>query len=383
LIVKNKIVHIIPTLGGGGAEVLLGHISIEQVKRGYEVHIILLEDLHFTYKNYPFKNELEEKVSIHHIREKIHFSLKKQQFYSSTKRIEHLLKHIKPTVIHSHLYLSEIHSHLFLLKNVKYITHLHDNMHQFTFLKNNKLKTKFTDYLETRWLKKSYLKANTNFIAISKNTSDYFRQKLPNKLKNNIFLLPNAINTKKYTSNFSDKPKPYKLVSVGNLVPKKNHEMLINVMNYLVINSNIHFHLDILGFGPLQEELQLKIDNLGLGNYITLHGNVSNVDDFLTNSDIYVHTAKYEPFGMVFIEAMSSGLPIVSTNGKGNIDLIKNNFNGFLMKSFDIKEFSESIDKIAKNKTLRKELSKNSLEFSKKFCIENYVDKLDKIYFGS
>ena len=114
--------------------------------------------------------------------------------------------------------------------------------------------------------------------------------------------------------------------------------MLIDVIFYLKNNTSLNYHLDILGFGPLHDDLQSKIDNLNLSKNITLHGNVSNVADFLTNSDIYIHTATYEPFGMVFIEAMASGLPIVSTNGKGNSNLIINNYNGFLQDDFDIEE---------------------------------------------
>ena len=193
-------------------------------------------------------------------------------------------------------------------------------------------------------------------------------------------MLPNATNTKVYKSEFTEKTDQFKLISIGNLVPKKNHQMLIDVIFYLKNNTSLNYHLDILGFGPLHDDLQSKIDNLNLSKNITLHGNVSNVADFLTNSDIYIHTATYEPFGMVFIEAMASGLPIVSTNGKGNSNLIINNYNGFLQDDFDIEEFSKKIIEISQKQSFRRKLSENSLEFSCKYDIENYVKKLNEIY---
>ena len=376
----KKIIHIIPTLGGGGAEVLLGHIAIEQIKRGNEVHIIILEELHFTYTNYPIKKELENTVNLHLIEDKIKFSLKKRKFINVTENINLLLQIINPDIIHSHLYLSEIYTHIQHVKNAKYISHLHDNMFQFSFSKSKKLKQNITNRLEVNWLKKQYIKSNTKFIAISEDTANYFKKNLPKKIIENIHILPNATNTNVYKPNFTVKNDFFKLVSVGNLVSKKNHEMLIDVMNYLVNNSKLKYHLDILGFGPLKEKLETKINSLGLNQFITLHGNVSNVSDFLSNSDLYVHTAKYEPFGMVFIEAMSSGLPIVSTNGKGNSNLIINNFNGFLLEDFNFQKFAERIDEICQNHELRKKLSENSLNFSINFSIEQYVEKLDEIY---
>jgi glycosyltransferase EpsD len=377
---SQKIVHIIPTLGGGGAEILLGHIAIEQVKKGNEVHIIILEELHFTYINYPLKYELEKLVEIHFIKDEIKFSLKKRKFISKTHNLKLLINNLKPNIIHSHLYLSEIFSHLQHFKNVKYISHLHDNMHQFSFSKKRKLKQNITDFLEVNWLKKQYKKSNTKFIAISEDTAKYFKDKLPSKIIKNIFVLPNATNTKVYKSEFTEKTDQFKLISIGNLVPKKNHQMLIDVIFYLKNNTSLNYHLDILGFGPLHDDLQSKIDNLNLSKNITLHGNVSNVADFLTNSDIYIHTATYEPFGMVFIEAMASGLPIVSTNGKGNSNLIINNYNGFLQDDFDIEEFSKKIIEISQKQSFRRKLSENSLEFSCKYDIENYVKKLNEIY---
>lgn len=380
MIVKNKIVHIIPTLGGGGAEVLLGHIAIEQANRGNEVHIILLDELHFTYNNYPLKNTLEDKIQLHFINDKIKFSFKRRKFINKTENLTKLLIKINPQIIHSHLYLSEIHTHVKHLNNTKYISHLHDNMYQFSFSKKRKLKQNITDFIEVNWLKNQYRKSKNQFIAISEDTANYFKQKISKKIIKNIHILPNATNTKIYNPKYTTKKNDFKLLSIGNLVSKKNHEMLIDVLFYLKKNSHLNFHLDILGFGPLQNTLQKKICDLDLDENITLHGNVSNVAEFLTNSDVYIHTAKYEPFGMVFIEAMASGLPIVSTNGKGNSNLIIDNYNGFLLNDFSVEEFSIKIEEICLNESLRKKMSDNSLQFSSKFSIENYINKLEIIY---
>lgn len=379
---NKKIIHIIPTLGGGGAEVLVGHIALEQYKRGYEVHIILLEEFHFTYKNYPLKDELEKKIQLHKIQDEIIFSHKKRKFINKTKKIDELILTIKPNIIHSHLYLSEIYAHITQYKNAKYFSHLHDNMFQFCISKNKTLKNNITDLIEVSWLKKQYKKFNNNFIAISKDTSEYFHRFLPKKVNKNIYTISNAINLNNYSQGIKSTDSIFRLINIGNLVPKKNHLMLINVVKELKKRGTTNIHLDILGFGPLEEKLKSEIIQNNLEDFITLNGNVSNVSEFLMNSDLYIHTAKYEPFGMVFIEAMASGLPIVCTDGKGNRDLIIDDYNGFMISDFNVEKFADSIEKIIKNDNLIKRLGQNSLEFSKEFSIEKYVDNLDDLYFN-
>jgi glycosyltransferase involved in cell wall biosynthesis len=254
-------------------------------------------------------------------------------------------------------------------------------MVQFSILSIKSTKRKIIDYLETKWLLKQYKKCDNTFIAISKNTQTYFKKALPKTLKKNIVLLPNAINSKL----FSQKQKTLntrhvRLINVGNLVAKKGHLLLIDVFHQLIINSNIKFTLDILGFGPLKIEIEEKINQLGLNEIIKLHGNVSNVADFMENSDIYIHTASYEPFGMVLIEAMASGLPIVSTDGKGNIDLIKNGLNGYLVDSRNPKEIAEKVIQITENANLYSKMSINAIKISKNYDIVHYVKKLEEIY---
>ena len=377
----KTIVHVIPTIGGGGAEILLGHIALEQVEIGHEVHFIILEDLHFTYPNYPLKSEIEEKISIHKINVNASFSIKKNKILFDSDNFESLIRKIKPNVIHSHLYISEIYSRNPILNNIKYISHCHDNMIQFSILSQKSTKRKIIDYLETKWLLKQYKKCDNTFIAISNNTHTFFKKVLPKSLKKNIILLPNAINIKLFSQEQKQLNNSHvRLLNVGNLVTKKGHLLLIDVFHHLVSNSTIKFKLDILGFGPLQSEIEQKINQLGLNDSIKLHGNVANVADFMKNADIYVHTASYEPFGMVLIEAMASGLPIVSTNGKGNMDIIQNGVNGYMINNRKPLEIATKVIEIAENANLFSKMSKNAITFSKNYDIVTYVKNLEKIY---
>ena len=147
-------------------------------------------------------------------------------------------------------------------------------------------------------------------------------------------MLQNAINLNQFTRPKSwnkKKDEQLKLVSVGSLVDKKNHIFLIEVVEKL-IEKGLNPQLSILGEGPNRELLEREIEDRKLKEYIHLKGNVSKVEEFLWNSDIYVHSATYEPFGLVLLEAMASGIPCVSIDGGGNRDIIENEKNGFIIE---------------------------------------------------
>ena len=109
-------------------------------------------------------------------------------------------------------------------------------------------------------------------------------------------------------------------------------------------------------------------------------GKIKNVEKYLLESDIYLHSALIEPFGLVFIEAMAAGLPIVCLNGGGNKDFIINNFNGYILDNPNIELFTDKIIKIRNDQKLYSKLSKNGIQTSKNYGMEAYVDKLITFY---
>ena len=145
-------------------------------------------------------------------------------------------------------------------------------------------------------------------------------------------------------------------------------------------NISSDFQIDILGYGPLFENLTLEIKNNNLQNNIFLRGSVGNVDQYYKSANIYIHTATYEPFGLVLVEAMASGLPLIALDGKGNRDLFEGKNNGFLILKNDPKLFVDKIKLLINDVELYSTISNNCIEFSKQFGIDSYVEKLNSIY---
>lgn len=293
------------------------------------------------------------------------------------------LDDFKPDIIHSHSYISEIITRFEVYDNVKYFTHCHDNFREFakwsyTSLSNKK---KITNYLERSWLFKRYEKCNNNFIAISKNTEAFFKKNLPENLKNNVFLLNNAIDFNRFFKpDLQGKVmRQINLISTGSLIDGKNHLFLIELVKNLHARK-YKITLEILGEGINRKKLEGKIDEYNLNEIIFLRGVIQNVEDYLHKANIYVHAAKYESFGLVLLEAMAAGLPVICLDGGGNRDIIEQGKNGFMIYEKKPELFVQAIIDLVANPLLYNKMSAYAIEYARKFDIKLYVDRLLEIY---
>lgn len=160
---------------------------------------------------------------------------------------------------------------------------------------------------------------------------------------------------------------PYKgirekeIVSVGRLTEQKNFELLIDAFN--IVNKEIKdYKLNIYGEGLKREELQEKITRLGLDNKVKLLGVVKDINSKIYKSSLFVMSSDYEGMPNALIEAMSLGLPVISTDCPcgGPKTLIKNNENGILVDVKDKEQLAYKIVKVLKDKELREKIAKNA-----------------------
>lgn len=372
-----KVLQIISDLRKGGAERITIDIVNEMQKgKDIKVKIIILQN------NNSYQKD-SKNLDIEYCRANISLSISKKAIIKIDNLIK-IINNFKPDIIHTHLFAAEILSKTYSLNDIAYFSHFHDNMKQ---LKNFTVKTLFnkelfTNYYEKRYLLKQYNKVNQNFICISQDTFNYAKETLPQKFHKNIFLLPNAINFKKfeYTTSREINKNCINLVTVGSLQPKKNQIFLVDIVKMLK-DKGYNVKLDILGDGQEKQNIQNKITELNLEQEITLCGNVDNVEDYLKQADIYVHPAYYEPFGLVLLEAMASGLPVVCLDAKGNRDIIENGKNGFILENHQDKElFASKIIELIENKEKYSQMSNYACQFAAKYDIKEYVDKLLELY---
>ena len=372
-----KILHIIPTLRRAGAERLVIDICNTILKNNLaEVLLVVM------YKENEFP-ELTKNINIKYCSSRVKPSITGKTRVDLTEFTK-IVEDFKPDIIHSHLYEAEMLSRWQLFTGVKYVSHCHDNMVQLKkmnlFKKWNK--EKITFLYERIILQKRYKTCKNNFIVISQEMKDFFISNLSISA-NKFTLIRNAIDYTRFNKGIYSKTieskKEIILISVGRLVDRKNHLFLIDVMKNLLKQKN-NIKLFIIGFGKNKIKIENKIITEELNDKVFLIESTENIEEYYNNADIYVHSAIYEPFGLVLLEANAAGLPVVCLNGKGNSDIIINDKNGYIINDNNINTFSNTILKIIYNPSLYNELSKNSIEFAKKFDIEIYIKKLIDYY---
>ena len=367
----TKILFLIPSLAKGGAERLVLDICNEFQKRpGYQVKLITFH----TINEYQFlTNELDFSVI-----PSFYIPSLKGKDKIDVSELQAEINQFQPDVIHSHLFETEMVLSAISTTNCKYVVHFHDNMKQFTKLKLKALKSKeaLTNFYERKIVLNSYKKKKISIIAIAKDSFDFVKKNMPKKYS--CKLVHNSINLDRFSIQQS-KVKENRLVVIGSLVDKKGQDLAIDIMHELH-KRNCFVYLDILGEGPNRNMLEAKVKEYKLENFIILHGNVDFPEHFLSKAKIYIHTAKYEPFGLVLIEAMAAGLPLVCTNAKGNKDIIEEEINGYLVNERSATKLADKIELLINDEKLYAKISKSSFESSKKYNIANYVDKLMEIY---
>lgn len=168
-------------------------------------------------------------------------------------------------------------------------------------------------------------------------------------------------------SNLSSK----RVVSIGRYAYEKGNDLLLKAWSK-VEKSCKDWTLDIYGMGnqtPYQELMQeLKIDE----SRCHLHGSLANVREVNLNSSVFTLPSRFEGFGLVIIEAMACGVPVVAfdcENGPRNI--IINNQDGILVKPFDVDEYAESLLRLMREDQLRTQMGKRAYESSKRYSIED------------
>lgn len=159
-----------------------------------------------------------------------------------------------------------------------------------------------------------------------------------------------------------------RLLFVANCDPRKGLETLVEAMCRL---NNPKITLDIVGNDKsapkYTQRIKKRVAAWGLESKVSFQGQIEPelLGGFYSQADIFVLPSLYEPFGIVFAEAMSFGLPIIATDVGGIPELIEHGVNGLLVPPGDAASLAEAIDKLASSTALRQELGRKSYQKSK------------------
>jgi len=182
--------------------------------------------------------------------------------------------------------------------------------------------------------------------------------------------------------------RPFKLLFAGALIPSKGVDTLILALSRLVQLKGVRdIHLDIIGLGAQQyiEELYALIRQHKLDGFVSFAGFVPR-QDLLTKYreyDVFILPTKWqEPFGLVVIEAMASGVPVIASDIAGPAEIITHRETGMLVPSGDNVKLAIAINDLMCDEGLRKRIQENALALVRdRFDIERSIDRIES-YIG-
>jgi len=194
------------------------------------------------------------------------------------------------------------------------------------------------------------------------------------------YLIPHCIDAKLFNLKKTDNKK-IKILYVGRLIEEKGIRDLLEVSSKF---DPTKIQFVFVGEGKLKNYILSKQKELQI-SYLGYVEDKEKLAEIYTQSDIFVLNSykipKWEEFfGIVLIEAMASGLPIVSTDCVGPKDIITNGKDGFLIKQRSKEELYNALKKLINDKKLRMEMGRNGREkAAKNYSVENVAEKLFNI----
>ena len=189
-----------------------------------------------------------------------------------------------------------------------------------------------------------------------------------------IDLVPHGIPTPSYTpgsrSGFGFAEEDVILLTIGRLIPRKGLRNLLQVVASL---DAPNVKLAIIGDGPLRETLGDAARAAGIGDRVRFFGYLSDEAKWqlLRVADVYVSTAVHEGFGIVFLEAMEVGLPIVTYDEGGQVDFLEEGITAFLVPLGNTEAFTESLRRLIRDPALRRRMG----EQGKRAVVEYHIDR--------
>ncbi len=169
------------------------------------------------------------------------------------------------------------------------------------------------------------------------------------------------------------------LITIGRLIKRKNIETMLKGLA-LVRKKSVR--LLIVGDGPEREHLEGVVKEQGLQGRVVFLGYLDEAAKYryLSCSDCYIMTSLHEGFGIVFMEAMNFGLPVISTNHGGQPDFLTDGENALLINVGDLEACAASIERIAGDEKLRRRFASRNLKVVKSFTAHEVAGRYIDIF---
>lgn len=169
------------------------------------------------------------------------------------------------------------------------------------------------------------------------------------------------------------------LITIGRLVSRKGVDALIGVVKE---SADPAIRLVVIGDGPKRSALEKCARKFGVAEQVRFMGNISDDEKFalLNIADIYVSTSIHEGFGIVFLEAMAAGLPVICYDKGGQTDFLKNGQTGYVVPLGHRAMITSAIRKIFEDNDHLHEIQKFNRKYIRQFFIDSCAKQYEQQY---
>jgi len=210
-------------------------------------------------------------------------------------------------------------------------------------------------------------------------TQEYFNLKQP------VHVIPNFLDMSRFRRLDSK--------HVRNRLAGRDEKILVHASNfrkvkrvndvldvYLKVREVLPSRLMLIGDGPERSPLEKRVRELGLTHDVLFLGNQDRIEDILPLGDLFLLPSESETFGLAALEAMASGLPVVSTLSGGLPEVIEDGKSGRLLPVGDVEGMSRAAIEILSDPDLFRAYANAAAERAQEFCQENIVPLYESLY---
>jgi glycosyltransferase involved in cell wall biosynthesis len=359
-----RVLHIVQTLKGGGAETLVREMIPRLKRRGFKADAICMYNANLTIEDRELLG-----CEVYELNKKGPFD------FAAPLKMVNAIASYNPDVVHAHVVTGKYWGRACAIiagaPVIVYTEH-----------------SPWPTFRLWEWPASFFLNPRTNaIVTFSKRTAQFLWNR---ERVSGLRIIQNGIEVK---------PKPCQIditnarkklgvaddcIAIGvvaNFYPQKNPKLALEAFFEARKRSERAVTLHFFGTGDLEVEMENLAGSMGLDGSVVFHGFRSDIRELLPGLDIFLSVAYSEAAPISFLEAMSAGLPIVSTPSIGALDMVEDDLTGLIAKQWNTRSVSEALTRAIENKQWRVAAGQRArMRLEREFDIEQVVDRYADLY---
>lgn len=358
-----KICFVTATLTSGGSERVMSLVANQLAVRGHEVEIV----------------NLNKHIVFYPIHQNVHLSFAEDEVGSSIiRKICWLRKHIKkekPDVV------------IPFMEAVFCVTLLALIGVKVPVISSERIDPRKSPFIRNI-LRRIFLPLTTHLVVQTQDIKDFY----PKFIQKRTSIIYNPVSETVF--HLQEEPKENTIISVGKLDGQKNQKLLINAFASIAEDFP-EWKLVIYGEGRERDSLESLIKSLSptlprkegvlngyensISNRILLPGRCETVIEEMNKAKVFAFSSDFEGMSNAILEAVSIGLPVVTTNVSGAAELVKDGEGGFVVPIRDGKALADSLKILLKDESLIQKMARHNKATAKNYKLDMIVDQWESL----